>query len=231
MIADGVRSEAEARAILNIADDAPLAAWRPAFSMAVKLVHPDHGGDPAEASRVIQAYKFLKEAETQRNLHPRAQQTSDLGEPAAFSITIKEAFRGVERDVLLAPGQSFKVRLPPGLRAGELISFGVERPVARTVTIRSQPGAEIRGSDLWLEVGLSPSSLKTGGLVRLSTLIGERDLWLSRKAADDQLITLPNEGLPCRGPYPSGNAFIRLKPDREIAWRRLSAANRRRSVG
>ena len=231
MAANEVRNEAEARAILNIADDAPLAAWRPAFSVAVKLAHPDHGGGTAEACRVIEAYKFLKDAETRRNRHPRVQQaTSSVAEPAPFPITIDEAFRGVERDVLLAPGQSFKVRLPPGLRTGELISFGLGRTLVRTITIRAQPDAEIRGSDLWLTAGISFASLKTGGLVRLRTPTGERHLWLSRRAADDQLITLPNEGLPPRGPYPSGTTFIQLKPEREIKWRPLSIADRRSAM-
>ena len=227
MTGNDIRDEAEARAILNIADDAPLAAWRPAFSTAVKRAHPDHGGGSAEACRIIEAYRFLKAAETQRNLHPRAQRASNVGEPTTFSITIDEAFQGVDRYVLLAPGQSFKVRLPPGLRTGELISFGLGRPIARTVAIRAQPDAEVRGSDLWLTAGIPSISLKTGGLVRLTTPIGERHLWLSRRAADDQLITLPNEGLPARGPYPSGSTFIQLKPKHEIKRRRLPAADRR----
>ncbi|MDB5460402.1 MAG: hypothetical protein JWO72_2143, partial [Caulobacteraceae bacterium] len=59
-----VRTETHARAILGLAADAPSSAWRGAFQREVKAAHPDRGGDPERVRLVIEAYRYLKLAES-----------------------------------------------------------------------------------------------------------------------------------------------------------------------
>ena len=55
-----VHSEAQARAILGLAADAPPSTWRAAFQREVKAAHPDRGGDEQRVRLVIEAYRYLK---------------------------------------------------------------------------------------------------------------------------------------------------------------------------
>jgi len=58
-----IRTEQEARAILQLAPGDPPATWRAAFQREAKAAHPDQGGDSERMRLVIEAYKFLKTTE------------------------------------------------------------------------------------------------------------------------------------------------------------------------
>ena len=55
-----IRTEQEARAILQLAPGDPPATWRAAFQREAKAAHPDQGGDSERMRLVIEAYRFLK---------------------------------------------------------------------------------------------------------------------------------------------------------------------------
>jgi DnaJ-class molecular chaperone len=77
-----IRTEQEARALLQLAPGDPPATWRAAFQREAKAAHPDQGGDSERMRLVIEAYRFLKTQELKpwdqpplftrrpRNLHP-----------------------------------------------------------------------------------------------------------------------------------------------------------------
>jgi curved DNA-binding protein len=168
-----------ARALLGLAPGAPLAAWRPAFNLAIKKVHPDLGGDADEAMMVLEAYRLLKAWETDRN-HAASAQQFDERASRSLQITIAEAFGGVRRDVMLEYGQPFRVCLPRGLRSGDQVEFGPGGIESWRVNIASEPHREIRGSDLWIRVPLASSLLRRGGAITVDTPLGSHPLQIPR---------------------------------------------------
>ncbi len=58
--------------------------------------------------------------------------------------------------------------------------------------------------------------LRSGGRVALTTPIGRRIVWISKKALDRRLVRVEGQGLPARGDYPSGHLFVRLAPEVEV---------------
>ena len=199
--------------MLGLAANAPLAAWRPAFSVAIHSVHPDRGGDPDQARRVIDAYRLLMRLETEKHQHPSVCSHSypEPDQPVPFQITIQEAFAGVRRNALLNQGQSFQVRLPPGMRAGDLVTFDGHSGRSWVIQVTAEPGMTLQGSDLWLDVTVSTSFLRTGGPLSISMPTGDQRLWVTRKAVLEKLIVVEGAGLPSRAPHEAGRAYIRLQ--------------------
>jgi curved DNA-binding protein len=243
-----IRSEAQARAILKLAADAPPSTWRAAFQREVKAAHPDRGGDADRVRLVIEAYRFLKLEETKpppapgprpaRPVRPRAAkpaapqapkpppQAAPQPEPtvepprsgrrAPFPITIVEAFKGGDRMIRIEAGKRFKVRLPSGLQTGDVVRFGPKGEHELTIAVQPHPGAELRGADLWLQVGVSAEFLKEGGRMEVDTPLGRRQFWVSRTSAARGLFRAPGEGLPARPSRPKGHLYLRFQLDETL---------------
>ena len=172
-----IRSELHARAILKLALDAPPSAWRAAFQREAKAAHPDRGGDSERMRLVIEAYRFLKTADSSAKPEPRARpqakasrpkpRPEPTAEPQAEAdpfpeqaqppllISIVEAFRGAERMVRLKNGRKFKVRLPTGLQTGDVVRFGAKGEHRLSIAVENLERAELKGADLWIVVGVS----------------------------------------------------------------------------
>jgi curved DNA-binding protein len=127
-------------------------------------------------------------------------------------ISIVEAFRGAERLVNRA-GRKFKVRLPTGLQTGDVVRFGEGGEWRLTIEVENLPKAALKGSDLWLTVGVSREFLKEGGRIELDTPLGPRKFWVSRTSAARGLYRVPNEGLPPRGSRERGHLFLQFEAD------------------
>ena len=220
-----ITTEDEARTILGLPPDAPLAAWRPAFNLAIKAVHPDLGGDGDQACKVLEAYRLLRTIEAQRHRYPIIKdREADVRQPLrSLVISVEEAFGGVKRAILLHPGQSFMVRLPPGLRTGDHVCFDTGSNEAWVVDIAAQSDREVRGSALWLHVPVSSVFLRTGGSLTVDTPGGEQRLWVTRKMVASGIVAIQRAGLPARDVHPAGDAFIRLcaAKDKELYPPRL----------
>ena len=231
-----IRTEYQARAILRLAADAPPSTWRAAFQREVKAAHPDRGGDPDRFRLVIDAYQFLKTAQTSaKQPRPRPQPRASRpkpppqtqaeappqpqAEPRAerpdppLTISIVEAFRGAERLVRPKGGQTFKVRLPPGMQTGDVVRFGPEGEHRLTVAVEQLDRVELKGADLWLVVGVSREFLKEGGRVEVDTPLGPRKFWVSRTSAARGLYRAPGEGAPARGERERGHLFLKFEAD------------------
>lgn len=235
-----IRSEYQARAILKLAPDAPPSTWRAAFQREAKAAHPDRGGDSERMRLVIEAYRFLKtadsaaaEPEPQARPRPSAARPEPPPEsppesphgPGAqaepppeqpqppLKISIVEAFRGAERLVRLKSGQKFKVRLPTGLQTGDVVRFGADGEHRLTIAVENLDRAELKGADLWLAVGVSREFLREGGRIELDTPLGLRRFWVSRTSAARGLYRAPGEGLPARGGRERGHLFVRFEAD------------------
>jgi len=229
-----IRSEFQARAILRLAPDAPPSTWRAAFQREAKAAHPDRGGDSERMRLVIEAYRFLKtldpfasapRPEPKARPQPRAERPAPPPQPKArpepdpdqpvppLKISIVEAFRGAERLVRISSGQKFKVRLPSGLQTGDVVRFGAAGEHRLTIEVEPISKAELKGSDLWLTVGVSREFLSEGGRVEVDTPLGPRKFWVSRTSATRGLYRVPGEGLPPRDGRERGHLFLKFEAD------------------
>lgn len=232
-----IKTADQARALLDLPVGAGPEAARAAFRRAVKATHPDRGGDPAQFRRVIEAYRLLdvpnevptaerKDKASARARKPAAAtkpepkpEPKPFGKPARATvrISVAEAFLGATKTVRLADGRKGKVKLPPGLRSGEIARLGPREEEHLTVSILPEPDAEVRGDDLWLTVRVNDVFLKDGGRLEVKTPFGRRSLWISRTSASRGLFRAPGEGLPATETRPRGHLYLRLTADPALA--------------
>lgn len=226
-----IKTAREARRVLNVAEGADAAALRRAFHAAVKAAHPDHGGDAARLRRVLEAHRLLCALIEARAAAPRPQAPAErprrpakaaaaADEPAAardeppLRLSIAEAFQGARKSVRLLDGRLLRVSVPAGVRSGERLRISQSpREVMLTVSVLAEPGAALRGGDLWLTRAVPPGFLKSGGRLELDTPLGKRRVWIPRTAAARGLYRLAGQGLPARGGRAKGHIFLKLEPD------------------
>ncbi len=235
-----VQSEKHARAILGLAaNDAP-STWRAAFQREVKAAHPDRGGDPAQLRLVIDAYRFLKLEELNpRQPPPRAARPAPEPEPEitaeapwkgrqpGFRISMTEAFKGCEKMVRIKAGKRYRVRLPGGLQNGDVVRFGPDGEHHLVIEVTPHPGAEMRGSDLWLQVSVSAEFLREGGRMEVETPFGPRRFWVSRTSAARGIFRSPGDGLPAQGSRAKGHLYLKFELDEALDQRTSSSLLRR----
>lgn len=196
-------SLADARAILGLGPLATPADARRAFRDAAKRLHPDRPNGDAEAFReALEAHRLLQ---GEHAALPAPRITEDR-----LSITPLMALNGGEREVMLADGRRIRITLPPGLRDGERLRAA---EVTFSIAISTEDDAQVRGDDLWITAKLSAAVLADGGRVPVDTPLGQRIVWITRKAAERGLIRLEGQGLPARDRRPQGSLYIRLAAD------------------
>jgi curved DNA-binding protein len=193
----------DAREVLGVTSAATPAEVRAAFREAARRAHPDTGGDAGSFRQVVDAYQRLQDPErfTAPPVRQRATPDPDL------EITPKLALEGGDVDHSFPDGRTIRITLPAGLRSGDkVVADGAEL----CVYIRADEGVLVRGDDLWMTVKVSGATLKKGGRVSLDTPLGQRSVWIDRKAAERGLVRVEGEGLPARGRRAQGHLFVRL---------------------
>ncbi len=205
----------QARELLGLTTDADAAALARAYRTAVKAAHPDlGGGDPERLRLVIDAHRLLKSLRQTRIVFAPAP-TSAPAKAVALSskITLEEAIKGARRRLTLPGGGSLQVRLPRGLRAGDVLRL--RRPegddVLVRITLHPEPGVTVRGDDLWLEVSAPSGQVKPGARLEVDTPRGRRALVAPDGVADGKPIRLKGQGLPARGRHAAGDLILKLR--------------------
>lgn len=212
-----IKTAQQARALLAVAADAAPETVRAAFRRAAKAAHPDRGGDPAEFRRVLDAYRVLSALPQSKAAAEPSPEPVRASPGPVLRISVAEAFLGAAKTVRLADGRQGKVKLPPGLRSGDIARFGAKADQRIAVSIMPEPGAEVRGDDLWMTAPVSEAFLKSGGRLEVTTPLGRRSLWISRSSASRGLFRAPGEGLPATETRPRGHLYLRLKVDPALA--------------
>lgn len=214
MRAASALSERQALKLLGLKAAVDQTALKAAFRKAAKASRPDHDGGDAERFRqVIEAYKLLqRQALAERPAAPAPKPKTS----APLEITPAEAMTGLARRVQIAGGKALGLRLPAGLRAGEtvrLVGQGEDGgDLTLTVTIKPDGGWRVRGDDLWVDQGVEPQLLETGGRLAIETPSGRENLRVPRGLNDPYLLRIKDKGLPARDGRPGGHLFVNLKP-------------------
>lgn len=200
----GVR---DALGVLGLAARADAGQLRGAYLAAVKMAHPDKpGGDAERLRRVVEAYEFLKAsgpAPSSQRPVPRPPRPATK----PLEITPVEAVLGGLRQVTLEGVGETSVRLPPGLRVGDLVAVS---GVAMTVSISAADGAAVVGDHLCLTVRVDQAVIVDGGSIEVSTPTGTLRVRVTRQEAARGLVRVADGGLPPRGRHGQGHLFIRL---------------------
>lgn len=200
----------EARALLGVRAAATAAEIRQAFRAKAKDAHPDRSGGASEDfRRIVAAYRLLEPA---AHSLERARETpgpTPASTARTLTITPLMAWGGGSVEHRAPDGKTLRIRLPVGLRNGDMVRAGPEK---LEIAIESQGGMMVRGDDLWITVTVPLRTLEEGGRVPVVTPIGRRILWVTKKAGERRLVRAPGLGLPARGRHPDGCLFVRLAP-------------------
>jgi curved DNA-binding protein len=178
---------------------------RGAYLAAVKTAHPDRpGGDAERLRRVIEAYDVL------RAQPARASSLPTPSRPASqpLEITPAEAVTGGLKIVSIEGAGEASVRLPMGLRVGDIIAVS---GVAMTVAIRGGGDMAVVGDHLCITLAVDPAVLAGGGTIEVSTPRGVRSVRISAQDAARRLARIADGGLPARGRHVQGDLVIKLK--------------------
>ncbi len=198
---------ASARRLLGIPPGATAEDLRRAFNRAVKAAHPDRpGGDGERLRQVIEAYRRLDAAAPA----PSAPAPEAREETAArLEITPAQALAGGWTRLRLDDGREASVRLPAGLRAGDLVRIS-----GRTfrVAIANGPGAAIAGDDLLMTARIDFALMIDGGRLEIETPAGKASVRISAADVARGFARLPGLGLPARGARVAGDLLLRLRP-------------------
>ncbi len=144
-----------------------------------------------------------------------------------FRISIVEAFKGCEKMVRIKAGKRYRVRLPCGLQSGDTVRFGAQGEHHLVIEVTPHPGAELRGSDLWLQVSVSPEFAREGGRMEVETPFGQRHFWVSRTSAARGVFRSPGDGLPAQGSRAKGHLYLKFELDDSLAQKGSSSLLRR----
>jgi curved DNA-binding protein len=208
----------EARELLGLRPGADGQTIARAYRSAVKAAHPDRdGGDVERLRQVIEAHRLLTPTSPERLTFTLMRRPAETAAPRrlGLQISVEEALFGGERAVETQPDRQLNVRLPAGLKAGDVLRLagaddGVD--VLLQISIAAEPGVAVRGADLWIEVEIDADALQAGGCLEIDTPRG-RQVFLAPKAAEDSgvvMVRFKGQGLPARGSHPVGDMVINL---------------------
>ena len=207
-------SAREALGVLGLAAADPRQLRR-AYLAAVKAAHPDKpGGDAERLRRVIESYELLRDRRQPEPMPAFAQAASPTKTPPRpasrrLEITPAEAVTGGVRSVPMRGAGDASVRLPAGLRVGDLVGVA---GVVMTVAISSDGAWAITGDHLCVRVQVDRGVLTGGGKIEVSTPTGPRQIHVSRQDAARGLVRVEGAGLPAQGRHVQGDLFIKLEP-------------------
>jgi len=204
----------DALGVLGLAEYAEPRQLRDAYLTAVKAAHPDKpGGDAERLRQVIEAYELLRDRrapDPAPAFSQSASPTASTPKPSSrkLEITPLEAVFGGVRSVPMRGSGDVSVRLPPGLRNGDLIGVS---GVVMTVAIASDERATFVGDNLCIRVEVDRGLLAAGGDLEVPTPAGPIQIQVSRQDAARGLVRVDGARLPAQGRHAQGHLFIKLE--------------------
>ncbi|UJA19948.1 DnaJ domain-containing protein [Thermoleophilia bacterium SCSIO 60948] len=151
--------------------------------------------------------------------------TRGADQEATLELTLEEAARGGSRKLTLGDGRSYDVRIPAGVRDGQLIRLageGTQGPgtgpagdLLLRVRLKPHPRFRREGDDLHLELPVTPSEAALGTTVEVPTLDGVAKLRLPAGSSSGRRLRLRGEGMPGGDLYANVSVKVPRDPSRD----------------
>ena len=144
------------------------------------------------------------------------------GEDIQFSttVTLEEAAQGGTRRIVLGDGRQVEVRIPPGVKDGQVIRLRGQGMEGRrggppgdaliTVTIAPHGRIQREGKDLRMDLPITLKEAVLGGKVTVPTLSGPITLTIPPNSNSGKTLRLKGKGLPGAGSEAAGDLYVRL---------------------
>jgi DnaJ-class molecular chaperone len=138
-----------------------------------------------------------------------------------LSVTFEEAALGGTRRVKLPDGKRFDVKVPVGVREGQVIRLrglgeaglpgGPAGDALITVTIEPHPYFRREGKDIHLELPITLNEALHGAKVNVPTLHGQVTMAIPQRANAGQQFRLKGKGIPGQGLQPAGDQIVTVQ--------------------
>lgn len=148
-----------------------------------------------------------------RGAAPRGQDVE-----ADLSLTLEEAFHGVERQVH-AGGAPIRFRVPPGAQAGKRLKLagkgqsspfgGAAGDLYLNIRIEPHPRYRLEGKDIYLDTPIAPWEAALGASLLVPTLTGNVRIKAAAGARSGQKLRLPGRGMPAK--EGAGDFYVQLQ--------------------
>lgn len=144
------------------------------------------------------------------------------GEDITFSttVTLEEAAQGGTRRVVLGDGRQVEVRIPQGVKDGQVIRLrgqgmggrrgGPSGDALISVTIAPHLRIQRDGKDLRMDLPISLKEAVLGGKVTVPTLSGPVTLTVPPNSNTGKTLRLKGKGLPGSGSEAAGDLYVKL---------------------
>ena len=132
--------------------------------------------------------------------------TRGSDQEATLEVTLEEAAAGGTRRMSLADGRSYEVKIPAGVRDGQLIRLsgeggegvggGPAGDLLLRVRIKPHPRFKVRDRDLYVTLPLTPWEAALGASVEVPTLTGTTQVKVPPGSSSGRRLRLRGQGLP-----------------------------------
>jgi DnaJ-class molecular chaperone len=155
---------------------------------------------------------------------------------AKIAVSVEDAVRGTEATFGAPDGSTVKVKVPKGVRPGNVLRVGGKGgpgtgggpagDVLLDVEIEPHPLVRIDGNDLVMDVPISFAESLRGGTLTVPTPTGTVNVKVPARAPTGTRLRLRGRGLPGRTDDDAGDLYLVLRPtppDGELADEVLTA--------
>ena len=132
--------------------------------------------------------------------------TRGSDQEATLEVTLEEAAAGGTRRMSLADGRSYEVKIPAGVRDGQLIRLsgeggegvggGPAGDLLLRVRIKPHPRFKVRDRDLYVTLPLTPWEAALGASIEVPTLTGTTQVKVPPGSSSGRRLRLRGQGLP-----------------------------------
>jgi curved DNA-binding protein len=127
---------------------------------------------------------------------------------ATLELSLEEAVRGGRRRISLADGRDYEINIPAGVRDGQRIRLageggrgageGPSGDLFLRVRVKPDPRFRVEGSDLHVDVPVTPWEAAIGATVEVPTLDGSARVRVPAGSSTGRKLRLRGQGIPDR---------------------------------
>ncbi len=192
--------------------------------------HFGFGDDPGGAAGFEDIFADLMGGGRRGRGGPRQARGEDF--TAQVTVSFEEAARGGTRRVALQNGEQIDVKIPAGVRDGQVVRVkgrgGAGRggaangDILLTVSVAPHPFMTRDGNDIRMDLPISLKEAVLGGKVPVPTLTGTVALSVPPNSNTGSVLRLKGKGIAAHGSSGDGDLYVRLvvtlpeKPDEAL---------------